>query len=426
MSTAKKPSAPTRSPLTFGDLVADLVWPKLFRAAGLCLNPARIGVAFFTLVAVSFVWAAVSWLETKLGLGGSAESQTTLAGIIRDLMPDAWRHDPALQTSLLGTLFISLPVACLRAHPLACFIAGPVGFGIGLVGAAAICRMAATEMAMGIEVSWPEAVGFAIGRLKSLAGAVLLPILLIWGIGVLLALGGLVLMRFPVINLLGGLLYGLFLIAAFLAVIAMLTYLLGHGLLIPAVACEGTDAIDAVQRSYAYVLGRPVRLIAYLALIWVQAIVVIWLAWFISTAVIDFAAQVTGAWAGDSGSQMLAQGTQAATTIPEARTGSWPAGTFGWGAALIEFWTLIPVTLVWAVAISFSYCASTVLYLALRRVNDGQDMSELWMPGMVEGTMAQSQRGGAGVPAPSPSRRPQGAAPDEVEIDGGGEGRRND
>ena len=39
------PSKRASSPLTFDDLAADLVWPKLFRAAALATRPARLGLA---------------------------------------------------------------------------------------------------------------------------------------------------------------------------------------------------------------------------------------------------------------------------------------------------------------------------------------------------------------------------------------------
>ena len=40
---------------------------------------------------------------------------------------------------------------------------------------------------------------------------------------------------------------------------------------------------------------------------------------------------------------------------------------------------------------------NTAMYLGMRRVCDGQDWSELWVPGMIAGTMAQSLAGRAKV-----------------------------
>jgi hypothetical protein len=47
----------------------------------------------------------------------------------------------------------------------------------------------------------------------------------------------------------------------------------------------------------------------------------------------------------------------------------------------MRMWMIIPLTLLAAYAVSYFWCAATLLYLAVRRVNDGQDMNELWTPG---------------------------------------------
>ena len=64
---------------------------------------------------------------------------------------------------------------------------------------------------------------------------------------------------------------------------------------------------------------------------------------------------------------------------------------------MIRFWTTIPVILVLASFLSCCVSVSTALYLGMRRVCDGQDWAELWMPGMIAGTMATSLAGRATV-----------------------------
>jgi hypothetical protein len=73
-------------------------------------------------------------------------------------------------------------------------------------------------------------------------------------------------------------------------------------------------------------------------------------------------------------------------------TGSWSVG-----ASLNRFWTTIPVLLLLAAFLSCAMSVATAIYMAMRRVCDGQDWSELWMPGMIAGTMAQSLAGRAKV-----------------------------
>ena len=70
-------------------------------------------------------------------------------------------------------------------------------------------------------------------------------------------------------------------------------------------------------------------------------------------------------------------------------------GTFDASARIIRFWTAIPLAFVSAAALSCAASAATMVYLALRRVCDGQDIAELWTPGAVEAGMAESLSGRA-------------------------------
>jgi hypothetical protein len=43
--------------------------------------------------------------------------------------------------------------------------------------------------------------------------------------------------------------------------------------------------------------------------------------------------------------------------------------------------------------VSCAGSAAAVLYLSMRQVCDGQDLAELWSPGVVEGAMSESMAG---------------------------------
>ncbi|MEN0020959.1 MAG: hypothetical protein AAF747_08775, partial [Planctomycetota bacterium] len=51
--------------------------------------------------------------------------------------------------------------------------------------------------------------------------------------------------------------------------------------------------------------------------------------------------------------------------------------------AIVRWWLSVPSLLVLAMAASYTMSAGSVLYLAMRRVCDGQDPSELWDPATV-------------------------------------------
>jgi hypothetical protein len=107
-----------------------------------------------------------------------------------------------------------------------------------------------------------EAWQFAMLNWPRLVLAPLFPPLLAAIIAIVIILLG-VLMMVPVLDVLGGALYGLALLLGFLVAFLILGYAVSFPMLIPAVACENCDAADAQQRAYAYVLSRPLHLLGY-------------------------------------------------------------------------------------------------------------------------------------------------------------------
>jgi hypothetical protein len=59
-----------------------------------------------------------------------------------------------------------------------------------------------------------------------------------------------------------------------------------------------------------------------------------------------------------------------------------------WAASAIAFWQALVLCLVAAYVFSFFFTASTKLYLLMRRAVDGQDIEEIWRPGLVPGTLS--------------------------------------
>jgi hypothetical protein len=65
---------------------------------------------------------------------------------------------------------------------------------------------------------------------------------------------------------------------------------------------------------------------------------------------------------------------------------------FGLGAAsqLVSLWSAIPGLFAGAILLSFYFSGSSVMYLLLRRVCDGQDPLDLWFPGQAAGTVSHT------------------------------------
>jgi hypothetical protein len=349
------------SRLTLADLLDDLLWPKLLRAPALGLQPSRIGIALFTLVLIGLIG----------GINAAFSDDPPFLETIASLtFPPAAVADYS-ESTLSSTL--SRFGSIVSDHPMELILQGVPMLVVLAIGWGAIARMAASEFSAGVQTTWPEGLGFVTSRLASFVGAVLGAPALIGLLCLILALSGLMFMQVPVLDVLGAALFPIAIALALLATLLTLGLILGGHILVPAMACEGTDAIDALQRTYAYVVARPGRLVVYtLILLAVLAITALVLG-SIATGVEFIARNATSAWMGDA----------AATAIeaPTSRQGAEPlAGTRAAASSVINFW----IGLVWLIAgaATFSTFASgsTVLYLLLRQVCDGQDWGELWFP----------------------------------------------
>ena len=73
-----------------------------------------------------------------------------------------------------------------------------------------------------------------------------------------------------------------------------------------------------------------------------------------------------------------------------------------------------------AFAFSFVSSGCAVLYLLVRQVNDGQDWAELWLPGMVGGTVTEAWSRPDPVAAPGTSPAPAGDRTGATGGSGGG------
>lgn len=410
-----------RSPILLDDLFADLLWPKLLRAPVLALSPGRVLLAAFFVLVAAVVFSILRALEQALGWRGSEEALAHW-GTVRAAalsIPNWWT--PGASGAAWVQAMLSLPLAAVRAHPLLATAGTAVGLVLWCLAGGALARSCVCELAGNVRCSWPESVGYAAGRWASLLGALLVPMGLVALLALACMLGGLVLLRVPGLNLLGALLFGVVLIASFVAVVVLVLFAVAHNLLIPAVAADGSDAVDAIQRAYAYVLGRPARYVAYMAIAIVQGAVVIGIAVAIIAGVRTFATATTSKWAGDDARTMVAQANAAATggeeaertvlrdaairqalmeekTVPtEADAKPERLVVYHWGARIVELWLLLLSLVLAGFVVSYVHAAASIVYLLMRRLNDGQDLAEIWQARAVYAEAGDGGGGGGAV-----------------------------
>lgn len=403
---ARRPLAP----VTLADLTADLVWPRLLRVGHVALRPSRLGMALVWIIGMMLLGALADRLDGRVGA-----QEPALGSAARQIGLDLAAMVPGRGDAMSGRVgaqafdaFVGVPAMMIRDYPWVAFIAVPLMALWTAIFGGAISRSAACDFARGVSVDWPQAIGFGVSRCLTLLLAIVLPLLIIWLIALGLAVGGWALFSLPVLNIVGAVAWPLFLLAALVASVMLLAYAFGAPLLVPSVTCEGTDALDAVQHAYSFVFARPLRLVIYLAILAVQLVVMVAIVAAVFWLAVHFAQMTATHWAGLRGKEVLGDLPGGHTLSPRP---SEPAGASKFAKGLSNLWTVIPVAIPLAFVVSFFWSGSTVLYLAMRRVVDGQDMSEIWMPGIIPGTMAQAT-------PPAPAATPAARAPESVSDTG--------
>ncbi|MCC6660829.1 MAG: hypothetical protein IT437_08085 [Phycisphaerales bacterium] len=358
------------------DLFRHLLWPRIFRAPGLALRPERLFVGLLMVVLLELIaripemWHGEQW-RAAVAFPMEEVAEQPLWAWPLAFLAAAWHWGWGLA----------------RVYPWSAALVKVLSLIVISFGGCMLCRMAACDFSIRLVVGIAEARSFTTKRLGSVLFAVLGPVILALLIAFGLAVGGLVLFGVPYVNVLGAILYFLFLIAGGVITVILIAYAFGYPLLIPAVACEGSDGIDAIGRVYPYVFSRPLRLILYYLIAVALGCVAAAVVWIVLATVANVTSTAT-TW-------FLSPG--AATTFstfvdPAQRPGGGAAA-----ASIVNFWTGLLLMLGAAYVVSYTFCASTIVYLLMRRLCDGQDTSELWMPGMVEGTMAESMQARATV-----------------------------
>ena len=105
---------------------------------------------------------------------------------------------------------------------------------------------------------------------------------------------GLFLLNIPGLNLIGGLLYGASLLLGFLVSMIAVGYAACFPMLIPGVIVENCGGGESVQRSYSYVLTRPIRFAGYLFVVIVALVFGFLVVRLVTNLTLDLTANLLG------------------------------------------------------------------------------------------------------------------------------------
>jgi hypothetical protein len=290
---------------------------------------------------------------------------------------------------------------------------------------------------------WPS---YSLPPLIALAGAALFAIQLV-------VLG--FLMRIDVIAFLAAIAWPFVILLGLMMAILLLGALVGWPLMWATVSVEGTDAFDALSRSYAYTYHRPWRLLWYIVFATILAIVSMFVVKLFATSAIKL-----GNWSIDWGldERMMQRVVSPETARPlpppvvpplnGATTNALPPADPDIGVAAsqpsetaavattesaappvtspelgrvesatrraIHFWKSVVAALAAGYQAGFLWVAAVGIYLLLRRDIDGVQMNEVYIDPSDEYGMPLAEDISTGVPDVPPV---QPAPPGEVGLD---------
>lgn len=369
---------PRPAPVTLSALLDELLWPRLLRVPAMALRSDRLILAFLGVLGVALC-ASLS----SLWVSGPGFLSRWLEGVGQGLA-GAWAGVIALDgpgaASGLTAAVVAAPRDAFRLDPWGAFVTLPLALAVWMAVGGAIARSIACDFSAGVRLAWPAALGFGVQRAGALFFAAALPLGIAGAIALAVSAAGWALFGAPVLDVIGSLAFTLLALGTFIAVLIAGVMLVGGNLLAPAIACEGTDAIDAVQRTMNYVLHRPLMLAMYGAIALATGAAALFVASVLLSGAMEGARALVLAWSGTRAEGILdgVGGTDGSADV---------------ASSFIRLWSSAAAVLLAAFGVSLYFSFSTLLYLFARQKNDLQHFSEIWFPGIIGGTMASGEPG---------------------------------
>ncbi|HEX43079.1 MAG TPA: hypothetical protein ENN81_13630 [Phycisphaerales bacterium] len=273
-----------------------------------------------------------------------------------------------------------------RYHPVYGILFAAVSFVVFCITGGAICRMAAVQFARGQKVGLFSGLWYGIRRFTSFAGAPLSSVAIMFALGLFIFLIGLLGNIPRAGELLVTVLLFLSLVPGVLITVVFIGLVGGMHLMFPAVAYDGSDSFDAINRSFSYVYARPWRTAFYTVLAAVYGAicyvfvrlflaVVLWATrWFLALAIFTPASsretdKLVAIWPEPAFSNLYGRAAVSSANWSEAAA-SW----------VVYGYVMLAVGLLAAFVMSFYCSAQTILYGLLRKRVDNTALDDVYMP----------------------------------------------
>ena len=294
-----------------------------------------------------------------------------------------WTGGTGVLNSVVRFVFVG-PSWALRYHP-GYFIPWFILFLIvWSIFGGAITRIAAVHIAREEKLSIRQALKFSAGKFLSFFFAPLIPLGIVFVVGIVVAIGGL-LVNIPLVGPpIVGILFFLALAAGFVMTLVLLGTVGGFNLMYPTIAVEGSDSFDAISRSFSYVYARPWRMLfnTLVAIVY-GAITYIFVRLFLYMT-LSLTHYFVGWWIfrnADNYQPLWPEMWHIPQFSSLPYSPDFPAlGGGQWlGALLIWIWVFLTICLMGAYVISYYFSVNTLIYYLLRSDVDATEMDDVYL-----------------------------------------------
>lgn len=259
----------------------------------------------------------------------------------------------------------------------------------------AISRIAAVHVARDEKISVRHALSFSTSKAVSFIFAPIIPVLIVFGIGVVISIASTILFHIPYVGpVIAGIFFCLALLGGFVITLVILGTIGGFNLMYPTVAVEGSDSFDAISRSFSYVFARPWRMLWYTFVavvygaicylfvrffIWmVLAVTWFFMSWFLGH---QTGARQNPIHPADVWPLLWPQPGAGSPTNPLPYTPEYDhlKSTEAISAGLMVWWNYLVIGLIGAFAISFYFSTNTIIYYLMRREVDATELDDVYV-----------------------------------------------
>jgi hypothetical protein len=364
-----------------GGRVLDVLWPVKYRAV---MDEVSIYQAANT--SGEFEQAVSMAASDRHGLFRTffAYQAHEFDGVVHSVLTNDWFDQSPESPGVPGHIYnfvVVGPLWMMRIHTVFSVFFAILFLSAWSLFGGAIARLAAVHVARDEKVSVRQALDFAVGKFLSFASAPIIPMLIVLGVGLLLA-GASLLVNIPILGpVVLGAAFCLALLGGVVQTLVILGAIGGFNLMYPTVAVEGSDSFDAISRSFSYIYARPWRMLFYTAVavaygavtyLFVRFFILLMLALahhFVSMGSFMHVGLVPQMWPSPLTTGRL-------TYTPDYASLNWAESI---GAGLLSFWIYLVIGVLGAYAISFYFSANTIIYLLMRRQLDATAMDDVFL-----------------------------------------------